>query len=419
MARITIKDGHAIMNLMIKQATGQDTLKVVDSSTFVSAGNELMSLGMETVYNSLTTVLARTMIAVRAYDAKLKLMDAIDTGVYSNLIRKISYYASDVLPDGHHNTDLFTNLANGFTAGENKDAEGAAQSTKSQFEQVNKEVLERNFGQMSTVWQHAITLYEDQVQVAFRDEAEFAAFIEGLLLEHQNDIEQAREAWNGLALVNKIGEIYDLRSVMPGSAIDLTAGFNAKYNTNYTRAELLSTYLKEFAQYFTAEFKKVSRHMKERSKNFHWSPAAPSGNTNLLRFTPVANQRVYLLEDIWTDVEASVYSEIFNPSFLDINTQYQPVGYWQNENDRSAVKVVPAIPDISGETKVQTAGAEVNLPCVIGLILDNESLMTNFQLESARTSPLEARKGYRTTWLSIAKSIFSDATMNGVLFYMS
>ena len=51
--------------------------------------------------------------------------------------------------------------------------------------------------------------------------------------------------------------------------------------------------------------------------------------------------------------------------------------------------------------------------------MDRDALMTNFQLEVAHTSPLEARKGYRNTWLSIARNIMDDPSEQCVIFIMA
>ena len=85
MARtLTQKDCHALMNLLVKEATGQDaTIQVVDSSTFVSAGEQVLATGTENVLNALSLVLGRTFMAVRPYNAKLALINAVNTGEYT------------------------------------------------------------------------------------------------------------------------------------------------------------------------------------------------------------------------------------------------------------------------------------------------------------------------------------------------
>lgn len=413
----TPKDCYALMNSLVKQATGQTDITVFDSSTFVSAGERVLETGMENVFNSLNIVLGRLIVASRPYKAKLTLMDAANTGVYTNRLRKISFYAKDSVASGAFNTDIYTNLAEGFTAGQNPDAEGAAQSTKSQWEQHTQPALEMNFGNSAT-WQDCITMYEVQVQAAFRNEAEFASFISGYLTEHANDIESQREAWNRMALLNKIASVYDMSAAMPGSVVNLTEAFNTKFGTSYTSEELRTTYLKDFLAFFVAEFKLASKRMTERSKNYHWSPAHTDGYS-LLRHTPYDRQRVYLYSPLFTEAESLVLPQIFNPEFLDIKTQYEEVGYWQAngaESDRPKINVKPAITNTS--TGKQVAGDAVALDYVVGMITDTEGLMTNMQLDTTATTPLEARKLYRNTWNTFLKGVISDNTENAIIFIM-
>ena len=121
MARsLTPRDCHALMNLLVKEATGQDNaIQAVDSSTFVSAGELVLSTGTENVMNALSVVLGRTFMATRPYNAKLAIINAINSGVYTNRMRKISYYSRESLASGMFNTQLYTNLSEGFTNGQN------------------------------------------------------------------------------------------------------------------------------------------------------------------------------------------------------------------------------------------------------------------------------------------------------------
>ena len=418
MALFNVKDGHAVMNLLVKQATGQQTITVFDSSTFVSAGELVLDTGMENVFNSLNIVLGRLIVASRPYKAKLTLMDAENSGVFTNRLRKVSFYSKDALPSGYFNTDLFINLADGFTSGQNPDALGNAQSTKSQWEQNQQPSLEMNFG-VSTTWQNCITEYEEQVKVAFRDENEWARFLGGYLTEHANDIESQREAWNRMLLLNKIGAIYDMQSVMPGSVVNLTAAYNAKFGTSYTSAQLRTTYLADFLAFFVAEFKLASKRLTERSAAYHWTPAHPDG-LKILRHTPYDRQRAYLYAPLFTEAESLVLPQIFNPQYLNIDTQYEEIGYWQsNYSDavRPQVNVTPAVTNTT--TGVQEAGSAVALEYVVGLLTDVDALMSDMQLERAHTTHIEARKGYRNTWLTFEKGGICDQTENSILFIMA
>lgn len=422
MARVfTPQDMHVLMTLLVREATGQEDFQKVDASNFVSAGETTLATGYENVFNTIGLVYGRLIIASRGYKAQLKLMDSISTEEYTHLIRKVSFYSKGAKPSGNFNTDLFTNLADGFTNGQNKDSNDKPQSTKSQWEQNQTPSVQVTFGG-SDVWDNCITMYEDQVGQAFRNEEELARFTEGYLQEHANDYESQREAWNRLGLLNKIGQTFDMSSVMKGSAINLTAEFNAKFGTKYTSEQLRTTYLKEFAQWFVAFFKTHLRYMSERSTAYHWSmPKTINGVVHhILRHTSLENAHVYMFSPLWADVESLVLPEIFNDEYLDLDTQYQPVTYWQSNTtdaDRPKVDVEPAV--VNTTTGVQEKGAEVKLDYVVGLITDRDGLVTDMQIETTRTTPVEARKGYRNIWQHIAKNLICDPTEKTILFYMA
>lgn len=420
MARtLTQKDCHALMNLLVKEATGQDaTIQVVDSSTFVSAGEQVLATGTENVLNALSLVLGRTFMAVRPYNAKLALINAVNTGEYTHRMRKISFYSRDAQASGDWNTQLYTNLADGFTNGQNI-ADGSAQSTKSMWEQNQPVPLEMNFAG-SSVWEDSTTIYEYQLQQAFRSETEFGEFVGGIMTERGNDIESQKEAFNRMTLLNFMAGAYDMSASAPGSVVNLTEAFNTEFGTQYTSAQLRTTYLEQFTKFLVAKIKIDSDMLTNRSKKAHWSPAKTIGDVpyTLLRHTPKDRQRLLLFNPLLVKTQAYVFPSLFNEQYLKMEN-YEGVMYWQNENDPSAIKVTPAIPNVSTPASGQTAGDTVSLDYVVGMLYDVDALMVDYQLERSATSPLEARKGYRNLWWSFAKNAINDHTENHILYYMA
>lgn len=415
----TPRDAHAIVNLVNAELTGQDaTIQTVTSDNFVSVGESILNNPTENVYNALSIPLLRTLIAARTYDDELLIINALNSGMYSSRMRKISYLSKYALPAGSFNTQLYTNLAAGFTAGQNPDSGGIPQSTKSQWEQCPVIPKELHFGG-SSVWDHGITWYKDQAKNAFTDEASFMRFWEGALVENANDIKMEKNAFRRIALLNFLAGIYDLTS--EGTvAINMTLAFNTRFNTSYTSLQLRTTYLKEFLAFFVSTFKTLSKNMKKRSINYHIDmPETVGGDTyHLLRHTPYNRQRVILYEPLFIESEANVLPEIFNPEYLDIGTQYEGVMWWQNENDPSAIDVTPSVPDLSN-TGAQITGSNVALDYVIGVLFDEDALMTDFQLDDVNTTPLEARKRFRNTWYAMARNAINDFTEKAILFYMA
>lgn len=417
MARsLTPTDAYALINLMVKEATGQDaTIQAVDSSSFVSVGETLLRTGTENTLNAISTVLGRTFAAVRPYKAKLMIINALNSGLFTSRVRKISYYSREAEASGAFNTNLYTNHAMGFDNGSNPSG-GTPQSLPTMWEQNQPVPLELNFAG-SSVWDDSTTVYEIQLQQTFRDEQSFIAFIEGIMVEKGNDIESQKEAFNRATLLNYMAGIYDMNSVA-GGAFDLAAGFNAKFGTTYTRQDLLRTHFKEFLEYVVATIRLLSDTLENRSKKYHWSPTKTIGGVNytLLRHTPKAKQRLILYKPFIYDAEARVLPEIFNDEYLKLEN-YEGVTFWQNELNPSAISITPAIPDVTSPT-AQIAGTPVSLEYVVGVLYDEDALMVDYQLDESYSTPVEARKRYRNMWWHFSKNAINDFTENGILLYI-
>lgn len=433
MAQFKRTDGYALMNAFMAQLTGQDSYAVVDAQGFLDAGKLAMTYSTNEVFEALTIVGARLFTATRPYKAPLWLIDSINSGYFNNRIRKISYYSTWALPSGAFNTDIFTNLAAGFDNGENPDGNGVAQSTKDQWEQHPVFPLEMNF-MNSTVWQDCLTRYEDQIKIAFTSEDEWSRFWAGVLTEKGNDIEQRKEAHNRLTLLSRMG-IADAigqsgsNIAAASTVIDLTTGFNTKFGTNYTGAQLRTTYLKEFLAYFISEFKIVSNLMTKRSGYFHVAPklTLDDGDHYILRHTPKSEQRFMFFTPLWEQAKAMVMPEIFNTEYLQPE-QFESVDFWQslstNEDDRAGADIKVTVPgwlqDLIDGTSLDTDTAYTfNPDYIVGCLFDKDAVLTDFQFEAARSTPVEARKNYINTWMDFGLGAIGDPTENFVLFVMS
>ena len=430
MAQFKRTDGYALMTAVIKQLTGEDSYQVIDAQGFLDAGKLALSYDTDEIFNALSIVCGRLFTATRPYKAPLWIIDSISNGAFTARMRKISYYSNKPIPSGAFNTNLYTNLAEFYDNGTN-----SGSSTASMWEQHPVTPLEMNFMSSST-WQDCLTRYEDQLKIAFTNESEWTQFWNGVLTEKGNDIEQEKEAHNRTTLLSRIGiagAIGDSLSAINGvqTVIDMTAAFNAYYNTNYTGAQLRTTYLKEFTAFFIAKFKEVSNLMTRRSLMYHWAPVYTDSNSEdhfILRHTPKSEQRFMLFTPFWERVKANVMPEVFNDQYLDFNKQFEAVDFWQSlsatELDRAGINITVTVPDwlesaiTSGGTTVDTAYT-FNPTYVLGCLFDKDSVMTDFQFDRADATPIEARKHYVNTWSTFAKGAIGDPTENFVVFIMS
>ena len=420
---LTPVDAHAIMNLLVEEATGQTGLEVVDTSSFVSAGEKVLATGYENTLNALSLIIGRTLVAVRPYKAKLASIQSFSSGAYSHRLRKISYYSRKALPAGDWNTNLYpANLAQGATNGASS-VEGA-ESTKSMWVQNQPQALEMVFHSQN-VWDESTTVYQYQLKQAFRDEASFDRFISGIMTEKANDIESEKEAFNRMTILNKIGDIY-----LTGTAaqkVNLTAAFNAEYGTSYTSEELRSPdHFTEFLEFFIAEFKLYSDRMTERSANYHRNITKTVKNPEtgveetlyVLRHTPKSDQKALLYNPLFTKARAQVLPAIFNPEYLNIDN-FEAVDYWQSNASnevRPQVNIIPAIYD--SESGEQVAGDQVQIPYVVGMLFDRDAILTDFQMTESAVSPLEARRSFFNIWWHFSKGAINDPSENAILFFM-
>ena len=409
---LTPLDAHVIMNAIVEQSTGRTDISVIDSSSYVSAGETVMATGRENTINSLSIVISRMIVAARPITVERRIIQSINSGVYSDRLRKLSLYPSAALASGDFNTDLFgQNLKEGV---DNTGKTG--ERTPSMWEQHPKKALELNFAGRS-VYQYCTTVYKDQINMAFRDDSEGAKFFGALMTEVENDLKRVKTAWNVLVSNNYIAGTYalDEAGVTTGRVVNLTKAFNDRYGTAYTTQELQTTYATEFYKFLVAQFKIISDRMAKDSALYHWSPDAEN-NGKLLRQTVKARQRFLYYGPFFTEATANVLPEIFSPQYLgDITAQGESVDGWQSSDEPAALKWKAAIPDESGEQK---ASADVELDYVIGILYDVDAMMTDYLLDDVNTTPLEARKGYHNVWHSMARNAINDHTENAVLFIM-
>ena len=432
MAQFKRKDLYTLMNATMAQLTGQDQQQVIDTATFMDAGRLAKEYKTDEIYNALGIVGARLMVEVRPYDAAFRLLDAISTEDFNSTVRMISYYSTWALPSGAYNTNLYTNLADGFDNGKNPSG-GVDQSTGDQYEQHPVHPFEQYFMDSQT-WQDCLTRYVNQIKIVFNSEAEWSRFWEGLVTEKQNDMEQRREAYNRLTFLSRCGlaaAMGDSSSAIKGlcTVYDLTTAFNTEMGTNYTGAQLRTTYRKDFLEWFTSEIKIVSDLMKTRSNFFHAAPklTLADGDHYILRHTPKSEQKMIMYGPFWEKAKTMVMPEIFNDKYLKTEN-FEKIDFWQtfsmNDAEKATANLKVTIPGWLEDLIANTTGSSdtvytFNPDYIVGAIFDRRSCMTNFQLDDARTSPLESRKNYLNTWFDFVRSNICNPTHNFVLFVMS
>ena len=410
MASFQINDASALMNSLLRQSSAQIDIEVVDHQTFMDAGTKVLATGTENVLNSIYRTIALIIPQSRKYTGKFGLINASEKK-FNTRMAKIAYYSSDNEASGAFNTDLYTNLADGYDNGTNGGA-----SLGTMWEQKLPKVVERFFLKEAAYDRHWTTPIA-QLQSAFNSEAAFVAFWNGVMTEIENDLEQTEESKRRAVVADRIAGTYALvQSGVLGAecAVDLIALFNSECGTTYTRDEILSEHLTEFMEIFISYLKIFSDRFTERTTKYHDPMTITEGGIdyNVLNFCPKDRQKLFLFGEFIAKSKTRVMPEIFNPEYLSLDN-FESVTYWQSSKDADRMKIAckPALPNGAESSNVE-------LDYVVGMLFDDEGLQAIDQFTGAYTTPVEARKLYTNTWVHRKFSAISDYTYDTIIFYL-
>ena len=391
---LTPVDVYALMNAVVSQATGRTDLAVVDTTTFSSVGEIVLRTGTENTLNAISTVIGKTIFSVRPYKGKLESLRVAQQR-WGGQVRKIINLYDEAEKSDDWNTDVAQNaLADGGSV--------------DMYKIRKPKALQLNFYGTKVLQKH-ITRFRDQLSLAFHSEDEFIRFIDSVLVEFSNEIELLNEAESRATLLNFMSGI----SSMGLTEVDLVAEYNNEYGTQYTRAQLLSTYIESFMKFVAAEIKIYSSRLTDMSTSYH---ANLTGYNKIMRHTPKERQKMVMYEPIFIKTQAEVYSGLFNPEYLDIGS-FEGVNYWQSQSTPTAINVKPNILDVAtGASK--DADTAVNIDYVLGILFDEEACGVMPQFDYSSTTPFNSAGGYYNMYMHWRFNSYCDYTENAVLFVM-
>ncbi len=411
MAVFQIKDVHQIMQALANQATGRSDIAVVDHTSFVDAGTATLATGTDNVLGAIARTIRDVFVVGRPYTGKFALINASEEK-FNDRHANIHFYTKYNEAEGGFNTDLYTNIADGYDNGTNGGA-----SAPNMWVQDLPKVIERFFLSESA-WQKRMTTPLVQLQNAFNDEGTFLAFMNGYALNVQNEINVYIENRNRALVADRIaGVYYQVENGTLGAecAVDMTKYFNDECGTAYTREEILQEHLTEFLELFLSKWKIDSDRLEEYSALYHDPKQITENGVDyfVLSHTPKANQRMFYTKEIFDKARARVMPEIFGPSFIPEN-QGEAVNFWQSDKEgyRYQIKCKPTLPE-------GAVSEEVELDFVLGMIFDDRALYSHNQFTGMYSTPVEAAKLYKNDIWHFKFGSYTDYLSNSIIYYMS
>lgn len=398
------QDVYPIMNQLVSQISGQTSVAVTDTTSFVSAGSSVLEAGYENVLNALSVLISRTIVAARPYEGKFRLINA-EQGAFDNRARKISFYSKFTQASGAFNTQSYTSLGAGLD-----DTSGPG----SQWEQNPAIPVEKYFFNSATYdFEH--TEYIEQLKIAFQNEASFLDFLNGMRTEIMNDLEQQKEAKARALVLDRIAGtklLVDKGELGAECAVNLTAAFNAEHGTNYTTAKILEEHTVDFLEFYLARIKNDSDMLTNRTALFHdpMTKQISGVDYNVLRHTPKGMQKLIYNSRFFNQIRLSL-AEIFHPEMLELPNG-EGVQYWQGVSDPYKVAIKPALPE-------GAASSNVEMEIVVGMLFDFDALISNIRYEGMLATPINARHMYRNEFWHFLFSNWNDYSENAIVYYMS
>lgn len=377
----------ATLNGIIKQATGQTNISDLYANNFVTVASVALGIAPDALLNAISQVISRTIFSIRPYNRKFAGL-FVDNMKWGNHVRKINI----------GDKDWEKNVSYDLVDGESIDADIVSKP----------DILQTNFyGQC--VYSKHYTIFRDQLNIALQNEEEFERFYTMLVQNTMDMIEQCHENTARATIANLIGGKVkgDTHNV-----IHLVTEYN-----DVTGLTLDSATVKKpenfvpFYKWAFSRIKTISGLMTERSLQYHINVTGH----NIMRHTPIQNQRLYLYTPEMNNVESSVFSSVFNEQYLKM-MDYEGVNFWQSIKTPMGIQIKANFMDTTGTVKTDTEVTATS--SIFGILMDEEAAgITTYGARTA-TTPYNARGEYMNVWWHFNDRYWNDFTENAVVFLL-
>lgn len=385
MANLNFNDCATLLASINQQATGRVGVTPTSAAEFVSVAQTTLATGYDNVIGAISQVLSKTIFSVRPYSRKFAGLNA--TAIrYGNHVRKLSMVDSD--PEADERQIL--------EHGKSVD-----------MQKVNKPaVVQTNF-YSANVYQRHITIFKDQLDVAFSNAEEFGAFVTMVVQHVSDEIEKDHENCARFTLANFIG---GKLSGDTANVVHLVSEYNEKTGLALDSATVRKPEnFIPFMKFAMARIRTLSELMTERTTKFHVNLT----NKPIPRHTPLDKQKVYLYAPDVHDMETSVLSAVYHDEYLK-KVDFETVNFWQAINNPTTVNITATymLEDGSLTTK------EVTQDNVFGIIFDEEALGYTVVNTWSASSPFNAAGGYTNVYHHFTDRYWNDFTENGIILLM-
>lgn len=380
-----------VLTSIVKQATKQDVLTPTDTASFVSVAQVALRADRDSVMNTISNILARTIFSIRPYSAKMVGLD-MDTFRWGAMMRKLSIADSDWDDDKAYQYPIF------YDAGQNPpDGEGG---TIDRWTIKKPNVLQTNFYGQSVYADH-MTITEDQIETAFSGPEQLGSFLSLLMTNLSNRLEMSNEGLRRGLVCNAIGALYEEND--SDRVIHLLTEYNTLTGNQFTAQDIYDP--DNFGGFTKWVYSRVAEITDLFTANSTMFQTVITGKP-VLRHTPYEYQKVYLYSPFQRQIEARVLADTYHDNFLRY-ADVENIPYWQSISTRDTVKVTPAYVDNTGTLVTSSAQTVEN---VFGLIFDQDAMGMSIQDRRVLSTPVNESGLYRNIWVHGKQRVVFDNT---------
>lgn len=376
-----------LLNQIVNQATGKNSLTGIATGDFISIATTALSIAPDNLLNAISQTLSKTIFSIRPYEAKFKGLMQDETR-FGNHVRKLN------IGDKEWENDIRYDLEDG----------------KSIDDQIVSKplVLQTNFyGQ--NVYSRHYTVYRDQLNIALSSEEEFQRFITMIVQNCSDIIEQCHENTARATLSNFIG------GKVKGDAnnvIHLVTKYNEVAGTELTTDTVRQpSNFVPFIKWAFGYISFISGMMTERSIKYHINIT----EKEISRHTPQNRQKLYLFSEYLKDMDASVLSSVYNDNYLKW-ADHEQVNFWQSIDTPDSIHSFSAY--LNSDGTILHDGEGTIISNIFGVLFDEEAVGITTCGQWSSASRFNARGGYTNFWYHFNNRYYNDFTENGVVFLL-
>ena len=396
---MTFQQIATVLNSIVHQATGQNTITPTNTAEFVSVANTALSLGNDVIMNAISSVLSRTIFSIRPYSAKFVGLEK-DLPRWGAYMRKLSIADSDWADDDAYKYPVT------YDANENPPTGDGGMVDQWKIKKPN--VLQTNFYGASVFADH-VTIFEDQLESAFRSPEELGSFISLIMTNLSNRIEMSRDAVARGLVANMIGAL--LTENDANRVVHLLTEYNQQAGLSLTAQSVYAPdNFPSFMKWVYSRVAQISDLMTENSLMFQ---TVISGKP-VLRHTPVQNQKIYLYSPARHQMDARVLADTYHDTYLKY-ADVESVNYWQSIKTPDSINISPAYTSTAGAV---VSGDAVSKSGIFGLMFDEDAMGYALLDRRMVPTPVNASGLYRNIFVHAKQKVFMDNTEKAVVLLL-